>query len=120
MGYTKYVQARNKELCNTCRRHQDCEYWLASKPVLGCVDYAPYDGVTVCGTCHKLYVVGRDIRCKFCGTLTLCPPGWRPLYAKVTQEGKVIKTFKSRPLRIEEPREDFVKIVIKEWKKLVK
>ncbi len=121
MGYTSYTRAKNKELCNTCQKHQSCEYWLASKPVLGCVDYTPYDGVTTCPACHKLYVVGRDIRCKYCGCLTLSPPGWRRLYVKITPEGRVIKTFKSRPMKLdEEPEEDFAKIILKDWNKLVK
>ncbi len=120
MVYTTMIKQRDREYCNTCKRHQDCEFWLKSKPVLGCRDYAPYDGVTTCPTCRKLYVVGRDIRCRFCGTLNLCPPGWRPIYAKITPEGKVLKTYKSRPMKVEEPEEDFAKLLLKDWNKLVK
>ncbi len=119
MAYrTTFFKQKYREMCHTCILNMTCDHYLKQKGILACENYNPQVGTTTCRTCGKLYVTGRDIRCQYCGTLLLNPRGWRPLYARVNSEGRIIKTFKSRPSKLRKVEEEFSKIVIRKHAKI--
>ena len=109
-----YERQLEREMCGTCVKRYTCDHFLRGRGILVCVDYEPREGTRSCLTCGKLVVVGMQTRCPFCNTLVLNPKGWKPVYAKITPEGRIIKIMKSRPAGgLNEPDMAFSKIILR-------